>query len=79
MSKLSSLTKRELEVLSLLHTGESNKELARQLRVSPRTIQKHLQRIYAKLGLKRRTAAMVHFMNHRGAPGVYVGQGLDVH
>jgi DNA-binding CsgD family transcriptional regulator len=56
--KLSSLTNREREVLALLASGESNRELAQRLGVSPRTIQKHLQRIYAKLGVKRRMAAV---------------------
>lgn len=51
------LTMREREVLSLLTNGESTKELAQKLRVRSRTVQKHLQRIYAKLGVKGRTAA----------------------
>lgn len=54
---LESLTARECEVLGLLTKGEKSKELARQLGVSPRTIQKHLQRIYAKLVVSGRTAA----------------------
>lgn len=54
---LTSLTKREREVLSLLANGEATNELARMLEVRPRTVQKHLQRIYAKLGVKGRTAA----------------------
>lgn len=63
--KLSSLTKREREVLEVLAHGGSNHELGQQLGVSPRTIQKHLQRIYAKLGVKRRTAAVAHLMGNR--------------
>lgn len=54
---LTSLTKREQEVLSLLANGEDTNDLARTLGVRPRTVQKHLQRIYAKLGVKGRTAA----------------------
>ena len=57
MQKLGSLTGREREVLALLTTGRRSKELALQLGVSPRTVQKHLQRIYAKLGVGGRTAA----------------------
>ena len=60
--KLSSLTNREREVLALLASGGSNHELAQRLGVSPRTIQKHLQRIYAKLGVKGRTAAALLVM-----------------
>lgn len=52
-----SLTMREREVLGFLTNGDSTKELAQKLRVSSRTVQKHLQRIYAKLGVKGRTAA----------------------
>ncbi|MDF0652472.1 MAG: helix-turn-helix transcriptional regulator [Nitrospira sp.] len=64
-SKLSSLTNRKREVLELRTNGESNREMAQQLVVGPRTYQKHLQWIYNKLGVKRRTAAMVHFMGNR--------------
>jgi DNA-binding CsgD family transcriptional regulator len=55
--KLESLTVREREVLGLLTHGDRTKDLARQLGISPRTMQKHLQRIYAKLGVEGRTAA----------------------
>lgn len=55
--KIDSLTEREREVLGLLTKGEKNKDLALQLGISPRTMQKHLQRIYAKLGVEGRTAA----------------------
>jgi DNA-binding CsgD family transcriptional regulator len=60
--KLSSLTNREREVLALLASGESNRKLAQRLGVSPRTIQKHLQRIYAKLGVQGRMAAVLLVM-----------------
>ena len=54
---LTTLTAREREVLELLIHGESNRELGLRLGISPRTIQKHTQRIYAKLGVNGRTAA----------------------
>lgn len=57
--RLTSLTQREREVLSRLANGEATNELARTLGVRPRTVQKHLQRIYAKLGVKGRTAAVL--------------------
>lgn len=59
IQKLESLTEREREVLNLLATGESSKALACRIGVRPRTVQKHLQRIYAKLGVAGRTAAAV--------------------
>lgn len=57
--EIESLTKREREVLDLLAKGETSLVLAQRIGVRPRTVQKHLQRIYAKLGLKGRTAAAV--------------------
>lgn len=57
IQRLKSLTEREREILSLLATGESSKALAYRIGVRPRTVQKHLQRIYAKLGVAGRTAA----------------------
>jgi DNA-binding NarL/FixJ family response regulator len=52
------ITDRELEVLRLLAAGRSNKEIARQLEVSPNTVKSHVARLFAKLGEGRRTAAV---------------------
>ncbi|MEO0879317.1 MAG: LuxR C-terminal-related transcriptional regulator [Pseudomonadota bacterium] len=49
---------RELEVLGLLAEGHSNKEIARNLDVSPNTIKTHLSKLYEKLGVERRTQAV---------------------
>lgn len=51
------LTSREAEVLSWLSKGKSNRDIAQILGLSPRTIDKHLEQIYAKLGVENRTAA----------------------
>jgi HD-GYP domain-containing protein (c-di-GMP phosphodiesterase class II) len=48
------LTERELEVLRLLVLGLSNKEIARRLAISPRTVQHHTIHIYGKTGVKSR-------------------------
>ena len=53
------LSKRESEVISWLQQGMSNKEIALALEVSPRTIQKHLQRIYQHLDVHTRAEAIV--------------------
>jgi DNA-binding NarL/FixJ family response regulator len=53
------LTDREREVLHHLKDGGSNTAIAGRLGISVRTVQKHLQRIYAKLGVKGRTAAVI--------------------
>ncbi len=50
---------RERQVLVSLINGKSNKELAQKLGISSRTVQKHLQGIYAKLRVRGRTASAV--------------------
>jgi len=49
---------REFEVLTLLAEGRSNKEIARQLEVSPNTVKTHVSSLYEKLEAKRRTEAI---------------------
>jgi DNA-binding NarL/FixJ family response regulator len=51
------LTSREGEVLSWLAKGKTNRDIAQILGLSPRTVDKHLEQIYAKLGVENRTAA----------------------
>lgn len=52
------LSMRELEVLSLVAKGYSNKEVARQLRISEATVKTHLLHAFGKLGVDDRTAAV---------------------
>jgi DNA-binding CsgD family transcriptional regulator len=51
------LTTRKGEVLSWLSKGKTNRDIAQILGLSPRTVDKHLEQIYAKLGVENRTAA----------------------
>jgi DNA-binding NarL/FixJ family response regulator len=51
------LTARELEVLRLVAAGRSNREIAAALVISEHTVARHLQNIFAKLGVSSRTAA----------------------
>jgi DNA-binding response OmpR family regulator len=51
------LTAREGEVLAWLSKGKTNRDIAQILGLSPRTVDKHLEQIYAKLGVENRTAA----------------------
>ncbi|HEV2866002.1 MAG TPA: response regulator transcription factor [Allosphingosinicella sp.] len=52
------LSPREVEILDALAGGESNKELARRLGISPNTVKTHVARIYDKLGVQRRVQAI---------------------
>lgn len=55
---LSPLTERELDVLSLIASGRSNKEIADQLFVSVNTIKSHILKIYEKLDVNNRIQAV---------------------
>ncbi|WOH64596.1 response regulator transcription factor [Bradyrhizobium sp. BWA-3-5] len=57
------LTTREGEVLSWLSKGKTNRDIAQILGLSPRTVDKHLEQIYAKLGVENRTAAAAIAVN----------------
>ncbi|WP_342722868.1 response regulator transcription factor [Bradyrhizobium sp. B097] len=59
------LTTREGEVLSWLSKGKTNRDIAQILGLSPRTVDKHLEQIYAKLGVENRTAAAAIAVNAR--------------
>ncbi|MBY6190238.1 response regulator [Microbulbifer agarilyticus] len=51
------LTKRESEVLFWIANGKTNREIGEILEVSPRTVNKHLEGVFSKLGVENRTAA----------------------
>ena len=54
------LTEREREVLGLVAQGKANKEIARQLEISERTVRTHVSSILGKLGLVSRTQAALY-------------------
>jgi DNA-binding CsgD family transcriptional regulator len=53
------VTGREREVLALVAAGKTNREIAAVLAISARTVQKHLEHVFEKLGVETRTAAAV--------------------
>jgi DNA-binding NarL/FixJ family response regulator len=63
------LTMREGEVLSWLSKGKTNRDIAQILGLSPRTVDKHLEQIYSKLGVENRTAAAAIAVNAKNRKG----------
>src|SRR4029079_2266272 len=65
------LSERELEVLRLVASGKSNREIASALVISEHTVARHLQNIYAKLRVSSRSAATAFAFEHElvQAPG----------
>ena len=58
------LTDREVEVLRLLARGSSNRDVAARLVISPKTVGRHVENLYRKIGVSSRAAAAVFAMEH---------------
>jgi len=58
------LTAREVEVLRLLARGLTNKQTAEQLQISPKTVGRHVESIYSKIGASTRAAAALFAVEH---------------
>lgn len=58
-AKTLGVTEREQAVLELLAAGQSNKQIARTLGVSPNTVKTHIANLFAKLDAQRRTQAIL--------------------
>jgi DNA-binding CsgD family transcriptional regulator len=56
------LTAREQQILSWVARGKTNPEIAEILWITPSTVRKHLENVYAKLGVRTRTAAAARFL-----------------
>ncbi len=63
------LTGREVEVLMWVAKGKTNRDIGDILRMSPRTVNKHLEHIYVKLGVETRTAAAALALSVEGLRG----------
>ncbi len=65
LNRLGGLTAREAEVLRWVAAGKSDAQIAAILHISARTVQKHLQHSYEKLGVESRTAAAMRANGRR--------------
>ena len=54
------LTGREVQVLGLLATGLTNRQIAERLRISEKTVARHLANIYLRIGVSTRSAATAY-------------------
>jgi DNA-binding NarL/FixJ family response regulator len=66
--RVESLTERETSVLRLVAEGLANKEIARRLSISEKTVKAHLNNVFAKLGVHSRTEAAIHAIRAGIAP-----------
>lgn len=60
-----SLTDREVQILQMLADGCTPAEVAERLYISPKTVRNHLTKVYGKLGVSSRSAAIVVGLQHR--------------
>jgi DNA-binding NarL/FixJ family response regulator len=73
VGRLADLTQREREIATLIGIGESNKQIARRLTITERTVKAHLTEIFRKLGigdrlrLALRVTAATHDDSHHSA------------
>jgi DNA-binding NarL/FixJ family response regulator len=58
------LTRRETEILALIGRGLSNPQIAEALLITEATVKKAINRLYRKLGIKDRTAAIQYAARH---------------
>jgi HD-GYP domain-containing protein (c-di-GMP phosphodiesterase class II) len=59
------LTDREVEVIRLLARGETNRRIGEALFISPKTVGRHVENIYVKIGVSTRAGAALYAMEHR--------------
>ena len=71
------LTEREQEILKLLATGTSNKDIAQQLFISSNTVKVHLRNIFAKIGATSRTEAAMYAVRSGLVQGAQTSESRD--
>jgi len=62
------LSTREIEVMSLIAGGHTNGEIAARLFLAEKTVKNHVRRIYSKLGVHNRPAAIEQWLSSRSDP-----------
>jgi DNA-binding NarL/FixJ family response regulator len=70
MRDISMLTGREQDVLRRISKGESTKQIARVLAISPATVRSHVQNVYVKLGVRTRAQAAAVVVDARLAAAI---------
>ena len=63
------LSSREAQIMTLIAAGHSNGQIAEQLVLAEKTVKNHVNRIYAKLGVGSRPAAISRWAPHRREGG----------
>ena len=64
-SRPAGLSDREVDVLRLICRGRTNREMAKELFISPKTVGRHIENIYSKIGVSTRPAATLYAMQHQ--------------
>lgn len=62
------LSRRQLQILSLISEGYCDKEVARHLGMSARTVDSHLQRLYVRYGIHTRAGMVAKWLLEGGVP-----------
>jgi DNA-binding NarL/FixJ family response regulator len=65
MANPGGLTDREVEVLRLVARGNTNKQIGAELFISPKTVGRHVENIYIKIGVSTRAGAALYAMENR--------------
>ncbi len=69
------LTERERQVLSLLLSGKANRQIARQMGITERTVKNHLRAVFIKLGVSDRTSAVIKILDESALNGAVPDEG----